>query len=75
MAFPELREYHAVDLKEFLFVTVIVIDAGLLAQETHTSKEKKKHRNSFCCFIEEQDSWTGQGSGLRRWLLSCSMRR
>lgn len=57
MAFPELREYHAVDLKEFLFVTAIVIDAGLLAQETHTSKEKKKkHRNSFCCFIEEQDS-------------------
>lgn len=41
MAFPELREYHAVDLKEFLFVTAIVIDTGLLAQETHTSKEKK----------------------------------
>lgn len=57
---PKLREYKAIDLKFFFFVTVTMMDARLLAKETHEFKEKKiKMRNSFHCFIEEQAVWTG----------------
>lgn len=42
MAFPKLWEYHTIDLIEFLFAAATMNNAGLLAQETHKSKEKKK---------------------------------